>query len=185
MLAQRGLFERKPERGRAVGWELVPRRGLCSADCARLCPLCPFSVSPSPKLSIHPTKKSNPQAELFTVFYESLKGRRKEKEKGWIWEHRGGGLLQRRREERGGERKKAGMRESPKRCQAPKKGLLGVGEGACQSPTEKEQRAEQEGRGKLKCKWTLVLLAETAKTAQRDAWARPRFWGVGRLRRSC
>lgn len=151
------------------------------------CPLFPFSISPFPKLSIHSTKKSNPQAKLFTVFYESLKGRGTEKEKGWVWGQRGGCLLQRRGEERGSERKRrqACMRV-PSSAKQRRKAAWGWG-GSMPEPYRKQQRAEQEEPEKLKCKWTLGppgkdYCKENTKGMPRR---RHRFGGAGQLKESC
>lgn len=154
MLAQKELFERKPERGRGC-WLGAGSTPPASADCTCFCLLVPFSVSPSPKLSIHPTKKSNPQAKLFTVFYESLKGRGKEKEKGWIWGQRGGGLLQRRRGERGGERKRrqACMRV-PSGAKHRRKGCSGLG-GSMPEPYRKGAKRRTGGEAEIEVQMDL------------------------------
>lgn len=122
---KRGYLKESVKGTKAIGWELALLPLLTAPS---MCPLFPFSMPHFPKLAIHTTKKSDPQAKLFTVFYESLKGRGAEKEKGWIGGQRGGGLLQSRSEERGGERKRrqACMRV-PSGAKPRRKGCLGMG----------------------------------------------------------
>lgn len=77
---ERGYLKGSVKGTKAIGWKLALPPPLLTP--LSMCPLFPFSISHFPKLSIYAPKKCNPQAKLFTVFYESLKGRGNRKRKG-------------------------------------------------------------------------------------------------------